>query len=118
MKKFLLLIRQDLSVRASQSHEDFVRDARKVGQWIEDMVKTGNFLDASALHNGGKYVGAGYINSDGPFIEAKESISGFIVIQATDLDDAARLAQACPLVTNKVIVIEVRELQDIPEARQ
>ena len=118
MQNFLLLIRQDLSVRAGQTHEDFVRDARQVGQWIEDMVKTGNFLDASALHNEGKYVTSGYINSDGPFIEAKESISGFIMIQATDLDDAARLAQACPLVANKVCVIEVRPLQDIPEARQ
>jgi hypothetical protein len=117
MQKFLLLIRQDLATRASQTHEDFVRDARQVGQWIEDMVKTGNFLDASALHNGGKYVGANYINSDGPFIEAKESISGFIMIQAADLEDAARLAQACPLVLNKVCVIEVRELQEIPEAR-
>ena len=118
MQKFLLLIRQDLSVRASQTHEDFVRDARLVGQWIENMVKTGNFLDASALHNEGKYVGSNYINSDGPFIEAKESISGFIVVQAADLDDAARLAQACPLVANKITKIEVRQFQDIPEARQ
>jgi hypothetical protein len=116
MQKFLLLIRQDLMARGAQTHEDFVRDARLVGQWIEEMVKTGNFLDASALHNKGKYVGRGYINSDGPFIESKECISGFILIQATDLQDAARLAQACPLVANQVVVIEVRELQHIPEA--
>lgn len=118
MQKFLLLIREDLKARAGLNHDDFVAQARLVGQWIEDMVKTGNFVDASALHDAGKYVTSAYINSDGPFIEAKESISGFILIQAADLDDAARLAQACPLVANKVCMIEVRELQDIPEARQ
>jgi hypothetical protein len=118
MQKFLLLIREDLKTRTTLSHEDFVRQARQMGNWIDQMAGAGHFLDASALHNRGKYVGRGYINSDGPFIEAKECISGFILIQTANLEEASAWAQACPLVANGVGVVEVRELQDIPEARQ
>jgi hypothetical protein len=118
MQKFLLLIREDLKVRANLSHEDHVAQARLVGEWVDQMAAAGHFLDASALTNKGKYVGRGYINSDGPFIEAKECISGFILIQAADLQEASTWAQACPLVGNGVGVVELRELQDIPETRQ
>jgi hypothetical protein len=118
MQKFLLLIRENLKSRAALTHEDFVRQAQLVGQWVDEMTKAGHFLDASALTDKGKYVGRGYINTDGPFIEAKECISGFILIQATNLDEAGTWAQACPLVGNGVAVVEVRELQDIPETRQ
>src|SRR5580658_3950354 len=118
MQKFLLLIREDLKTRATLSREDFVRQARQVGEWVDQMASAGHFLDASALTNNGKYVGRGYVNSDGPFIEAKECISGFILIQAADLEEAGSWGQACPVVGNGVGVVEVRELQDIPETRQ
>jgi hypothetical protein len=118
MRKFLLLIREDLKDRANLTQDDYVRQARLVGEWVDQMAKAGHFLDASALTNKGKYVGRGYVNSDGPFIEAKECISGFILIQASDLEAAGVWAQACPLVGNGVGVVEVRELQDIPEVRQ
>lgn len=46
--------------------------------------------------------------TDGPFMETKEHLSGFILVQAQDLNDAVRLAARMPLAT--VGSIEVRPL--------
>ncbi|MGO7624186.1 YciI family protein, partial [Rhizobium ruizarguesonis] len=35
--------------------------------------------------------------TDGPFIETKESLGGFILIDAKDLNDAIRVASGIPL---------------------
>jgi hypothetical protein len=48
--------------------------------------------------------------SDGPFIEAKEAISGYIIITAENLEQAASISQTCPLVINGTAVIEVRPI--------
>ena len=117
MQKFLLLIREDLKRRANLSPEDFQYQCDLVGQWIDRMAATGNFLDASALFDRGKYVGKDYIVSDGPFLEAKESISGFILIQADDLAHATRLAQDCGFVQTGNAAIELRPLQEDPMER-
>jgi hypothetical protein len=48
--------------------------------------------------------------SDGPFIEAKESISGYILITAENLDQAVSIAQGCPLIAIGIGVVEVRPI--------
>lgn len=34
--------------------------------------------------------------TDGPFTETKEHLGGFLLIEARDLDEATRIAAACP----------------------
>jgi hypothetical protein len=34
---------------------------------------------------------------DGPFAEAKDVVAGYIVVQASDLSQAAELAKGCPI---------------------
>ncbi|MDZ4392588.1 YciI family protein [Cypionkella sp.] len=46
--------------------------------------------------------------TDGPFMETKEHLSGFILVRARDLNEAIQLAARMPLVT--VGSIEVRPL--------
>ena len=36
--------------------------------------------------------------TDGPYIEAKDLVLGFIVVEARDLDEATDLAHGCPIV--------------------
>jgi hypothetical protein len=116
MEKFLLLIREDLKRRANLSPEDYKHQCDLVGAWIDRIAATGNYIEASALYDQGKYVGKSFV-SDGPFLEAKESISGFILIQADDFDHATTLAQACDFVHTGHATIEVRELQADPTVK-
>jgi hypothetical protein len=48
--------------------------------------------------------------TDGPFIETKEQIAGFILIEARDLNDAIRIASGIPLA--RLGTIEVRAMYD------
>lgn len=36
------------------------------------------------------------LTTDGPFAETKEALGGFYLVEAADLDEALRLAAACP----------------------
>jgi hypothetical protein len=53
------------------------------------------------------------IVTDGPFVEAKEAIGGFYLVEARDLDEAIELAAACP--GAKFGAIEVRPVIEFPE---
>jgi hypothetical protein len=53
------------------------------------------------------------IVTDGPFIEAKEALGGFYLVEARDLDEALELAAACPGAAFGAI--EVRPVMEFPE---
>ena len=49
------------------------------------------------------------MTTDGPFVETKEALGGFYLIEAKDLDDAVRLSKGCPILLSGGS-IEVSEL--------
>jgi hypothetical protein len=51
--------------------------------------------------------------TDGPYVESKEHIGGFWIIEAPDLDAALHWAQRAARATT--LPIEVRPFQDVPE---
>lgn len=53
--------------------------------------------------------------TDGPFMETKEMLAGFIVIEARDLNDAVRIAGGIPLA--KLGSVEVRPVIDFSQPR-
>jgi hypothetical protein len=53
------------------------------------------------------------ITTDGPFIEAKEALGGFYLVEARDLDEAIELAAACP--GAKHGAIEIRPIWEYGE---
>jgi hypothetical protein len=50
--------------------------------------------------------------TDGPYIETKEQMAGFILIEARDMNEAVRLAGGTPLA--EIGTIEVRPIFEIP----
>ena len=51
--------------------------------------------------------------TDGPFLETKEQLGGFILIEARDLNDAIRIAGGIPLAQHGTI--EVRPIYHVPQ---
>ena len=67
-----------------------------------------NIVDwGDKLKSGGKVVGGSNV-SDGPFVEAKEIIGGFMIVSAASLDEAVIIAQEMP--AGPGARIEVREM--------
>ena len=47
---------------------------------------------------------------DGPFVEAKEVIGGYMIVSAASLEEAMEIARQCPGVVRPGSSIEVREI--------
>jgi hypothetical protein len=68
----------------------------------EELQKSGHFLAASALQGPETAtvvrVRNGKVSmTDGPFVETKEHLGGFILIEARDLNEALAVAQKIPM---------------------
>ncbi len=83
----------------------------------EELSSGGNLVHAEALQSPESAVlvrvrDGRTSTTDGPFIETKEQLAGFILIEARDMNDAIRIASGIPLA--KYGTIEVRAIYDIP----
>jgi hypothetical protein len=110
MEKFLLLIREEVEQRVKMSQEEFDSCVRIMSGWAESLAESGNFISSEPLRMEARYVGRDTVVSDGPFIEAKEAVSGYFLIRAENLEQAAAIAQTCPFVLTGRIVMEVRPI--------
>ncbi len=111
MKKFLLLIREDIARLQQLTEEEMMQDIAEMNSWVEELIKKDQFISGEPLENDAKWVGQ--VATDGPFVEVKEGISGYLMIMAKDLDHAAQIAGQCPHVLQQKINIEVRPIMNI-----
>ena len=111
MKKFLLLIREDIARLQQLSEQEMEQDIAEMNTWVEELAKQDLFVSGEPLENESKLVGQ--VATDGPFLEAREGISGYLIIMANDLEQAATLAGQCPHVLQQKISIEVRPIMNI-----
>ncbi len=92
-------------MEAMQAHQAFAEAVEAAG----GRVLEGNALEhtrtATTVRNTGGSDGP--LTTDGPFIETKEAIGGYYVIEARDLDQALELAGKCPSP-----IVEVRPVLD------
>ena len=110
MEKFMLLVREDLKMKSQFSSEDFLKDINDMALWVQGLAQSGNYVDGEALAPTGAYLGRDNVLSDGPFIEAKEGVSGFITILAENQAQANAIAQTCPMILNGKVALEIRPL--------
>jgi hypothetical protein len=115
MEKFLLIMREDLKKIGQYTDEERFANIPIMEKWIASITASGNYVEGHPLKITGRYVSRNTVISDGPFIEAKEGVSGFDVIKAKNIEQAVAFAQRCPLVIQGLAVIEVRPFFDLPE---
>lgn len=84
--------------------------------WGETLQAAGRYLAAEALQPvrtaATVRVRGGEVSvTDGPFAETKETLAGFYLIEAEDLDDALRVASRIP--PARVGSVEVRPVREL-----
>ena len=94
MAKFLLIYRESTVSRAQPSPAEM---QALQGAWYAWMQKFSSAImpGGDGLKHSGRVVKAGLV-TDGPYVEAKEIIVSFTIIQADDYDAAVAIARACP----------------------
>ena len=110
MAEYLILIYQDEAAAAGTTPE----------QW-EEMIKAHNAFTEAIPGLGGKVLSGnalqptttatsvrGDLVTDGPFVETKEALGGYYLVDAPDLDAALAIAKLCPA----PVGVEVRPIMD------
>ena len=81
--------------------------------WMKRMTAEGRLRAGQPLEPRGAWLkDAQTVVTDGPFLEPKEVIGGYVILSAANLEEATSLARACPLL--KHCEIFVRPLLEVP----
>jgi hypothetical protein len=109
--KFLFVYRNSKDSYNTMTPEEMQPMMEKWNTWITEGLRQGWMLEAGdGLKKEGRVVNHKKVISDGPFVEVKEMVGGFSIIQAESIDAAAELAKGCPIFLRGGSV-EVRPLQ-------
>ncbi|TGK17168.1 transcription initiation protein [Leptospira fluminis] len=111
MEEYLILMRLDLLTKEAQpSPEQMQVYMKQYQDWVGGIAAQNKFRGGTGLSKEGKVVKSGGIVIDGPFVEIKESLAGFIVISAENLETALEIAKKCPILNGEGNSVEVREI--------
>lgn len=110
MKNYMLFIREDLEALKRMTEDELQEDIRIMVKWVEELSRAGNYVSGDPLEPDTRVARKEAILTDGSFIETKEALSGYIVISAENIDQAAHIAQGCPLLGRNVKSLEVRPI--------
>ena len=115
-------------VKATKDSEAGVMPSEKMlgdmAKFNEELVKAGVMLSGDGLHPSSKgarirFSGTDRIVMDGPFVETKELIAGYWIIQVKSKAEAIEWMKRCPNPYNQDGEIEIRqvfELEDFGES--
>ncbi|OKP88153.1 transcription initiation protein [Paenibacillus helianthi] len=110
MNKFLLVFRMDITTPEAQPTPVQMQGyMEQWGEWISSLAAQdrlaagGNHLSAE-----GRVLRPHGITTDGPYTEHKESMAGYILVNAVDMEEAVQLAKGCPILLGEGTSVEVR----------
>ncbi len=112
MKEYILLFRggklENQSPEQSQAH------MQKWVEWMTELGKQGKFIGAQPLVKTGRVVtGTKKVISDGPFMEGKEMLGGYLICKADSYDEAVEISKNCPILEFDNGLVEVREIGEM-----
>lgn len=117
--RYLCLVHVDESVMAAMSPGEDAALTTEALDYDDQLRRSGHYVMSNALQPVRTATIVRVRNkklstTDGPFVETKEQLGGFILIEARDLNDAIQVAANCPMA--RVGSIEIRPIMDL--ARQ
>ena len=99
MSKYAILIYDDQMIYANAAPEVWGAVVEAHGKFREQVFELGGSLaggEALAPATTAATITGGSTVTDGPAFETKQSLNGYYVIEARDLDHAVEIAKLCP----------------------
>ena len=95
MAKFLFVYRRAADTKISPEGME-----ERLGHWrvwIREGLQKGWLVDkGDGLTQEGRVIRAPKVITDGPFVESKEVVGGYTLIQADTIEAATKIAEGCP----------------------
>jgi hypothetical protein len=111
MKEYVLIFRMDITGKhARPSTEQMQRYMESWAAWIGSIVAKGQLAEGGnhlsregvLIRSNGKYMNS-------PYLAGHESVAGYIIIHARNMEDAVGIAQECPILEGEGTSVEIRE---------
>jgi hypothetical protein len=101
MNEFLLIFRRDIQPAINQPSPEVMQKMMKAWQnWMGSIAAQNKLVNSgNRLSDDGKVVKPGAVITNGPYVEMKEAIGGYIIIRADSLQEAAEISKGCPILT-------------------
>jgi hypothetical protein len=100
MSQYLILLYEDEARYATLGQEAFdevLAGHNVFGEKNADAIVGGNALQPTSTATTVRPDGSGgFTVTDGPFVETKEALGGYYLVEAADLDEAISLAKQIP----------------------
>jgi len=101
MAQYVLMLLEDDDWVNKQPREEKERGYAQINKWWEDLSKTGVVKGGEELQPRRTATTVRRVNgsmkvTEGPFIESKEHVGGFLMVEVPDLDAAIAIAKSWP----------------------
>jgi len=118
--KFMFVIYHDENVLDAMPEKEMQALVDSAIEYAEEIRRSGHYVASDALQRTQTArtvrIRAGKASTTvGPFVETKEQLGGFFVIEARDMDEACAVAARFP--PARVAVIEIRPVQELMHSR-
>ncbi|WP_343701526.1 YciI family protein [Chitinophaga sp.] len=112
MNEFMMIFRHPVPGETTLSPEQLQAGIELWQNWIGGIAAQGKFVSTNQLGFQGKTLRPGRVVTDGPYAEVKEMVGGYVIVKAASLQEAADLAEGCPILAMGGHV-EVRDIMKI-----
>jgi hypothetical protein len=97
MKEYMLIFRnekKDTDVKPSEEQMNTMMHQWQT--WIGGIAEKGKYSGTNRLLPEGKTIRSNKVITDGPYVEAKEVVGGYLIVKANSIDEAMEMAKSCP----------------------
>lgn len=116
MKEYMMIFRNE-KMGAAPSEAEMTAAVKQWQSWISGIAAKGKFSSTNRLLPEGKTISPDKMVTDGPYMEVKEMIGGYLVVKANSIDEALEMAKGCPnLAYGKVEVRAVMPIDQDPKS--
>jgi len=111
MPKYMFLMHQRVGANDELSPDEMQEIVAKHLEWARRLKESGAYVANDLLAKDGRslrHTEKQLQVSDGPYIESKEIIVGYYLVEASDYEHAVELAGECPAIV--LGTLEIREI--------
>ncbi|MEP7196148.1 MAG: YciI family protein [Saprospiraceae bacterium] len=101
MNEFLLVFRRNTSNDEPQQSPEQLQAIMKPWQdWIGSIAAQNKLVSSgNRLTSEGRVVKPNNVITNGPYVELKEAVGGYIIVNANSIDEAVELSKDCPILS-------------------
>lgn len=110
MDEFILIFRHEDGKKIA-SPEQMQVWMKQTMDWIGNIAAQNKFVSGTGLpFDDARVVKHNNIVTNGPFGDIKETIGGYIIVKADNVDEAVEFAKGCPVLQGEGNSVEVRKI--------